>query len=64
MFYGYLQRLPNDRQVIVVENTDPPVSIIAHKQSLKFTKNPHQGRYGLFPPFAGDAPQASAPNLS
>ncbi|MFN7835270.1 MAG: hypothetical protein ACK5NY_05695 [Burkholderiaceae bacterium] len=49
MFYAYLQGLPDDRQVIVVENTDPPANIIAREQSLMFTKNPHQGRYGLFP---------------
>lgn len=48
-FYSYLQDLPGDRQVIVVENTDPPASITAREQSLMFTKNPHHGRYGLFP---------------
>jgi hypothetical protein len=55
-FYIYLQSLPDDRQVIVVENTDPPASITAHEQSLMFTKNPHHGRYGLFPvePIVGD----------
>lgn len=48
-FYSYLQGLPDDRQVIVVENTDPPASITSREQSLMFTKNPHHGRYGLFP---------------
>lgn len=48
-FYEYLQGLPDDRQVIVIENTDPPVAIAERAQSLMFTKNPHQGRYGLFP---------------
>ena len=48
-FYAYLQTLSDDRQVIVVENTDPPVSITSREQSLMFTKNPHHGRYGLFP---------------
>jgi hypothetical protein len=48
-FYAYLEQLPNDRQVIVVENTDPPDTIAQRVQSLKFTKNPHHGRYGLFP---------------
>lgn len=48
-FYAYLQDLPDDRQVIVVENTDPPASITSREQSLMFTKNPHHGRYGLFP---------------
>ena len=48
-FYAFLQRLPDDRQVIVVENTDPPASIAIREQSAMFTKNPHHGRYGLFP---------------
>lgn len=48
-FYAYLATLPQDRQVIVVENTDPPAPIAGRAQSQLFTKNPHQGRYGLFP---------------
>jgi predicted nucleic acid-binding Zn-ribbon protein len=48
-FYAFLQGLSDDKQVIVVENTDPPATITARDQSLMFTKNPHQGRYGLFP---------------
>ncbi|AOI70058.1 AAA family ATPase [Burkholderia ubonensis] len=48
-FYTYLEALPVDTQVIVVENTDPPDDITRRKQSLKFGKNPHHGRYGLFP---------------
>lgn len=48
-FYAYLQGLTADTQVIVVENTDPPASIMARAQSLMFGKNPHHGRYGLFP---------------
>lgn len=51
-FYGYLQALPQDRQVIVVENTDPPPVIKSLDQVKMFSKNPHSGRYGLFP-FAG-----------
>lgn len=48
-FYAYLQDLSDDTQVIVVENTDPPAAIMARDQSLMFSKNPHHGRYGLFP---------------
>lgn len=48
-FYAYLESLPSDTQVIVVENTDPPADIMAREQSLMFGKNPHHGRYGLFP---------------
>jgi hypothetical protein len=48
-FYRYLQSLPDDQQVIIVENTDPPDAIKALSQVLMFSKNPHSGRYGLFP---------------
>lgn len=48
-FYSYLEMLPADTQVIVVENTDPPGAIMKLPQSLMFGKNPHHGRYGLFP---------------
>lgn len=47
-FYRYLQALPADRQVIVVENTDPPDAIKALDQVKMFSKNPRSGRYGLF----------------
>ncbi|MCO1371141.1 AAA family ATPase [Burkholderia multivorans] len=48
-FYAYLEAVPVDTQVIVVENTDPPDAIMNREQSLMFGKNPHHGRYGLFP---------------
>jgi hypothetical protein len=48
-FYNFLKALPNDRQVIIVENTTPPKAIADLPQSVMFTKNPHQGRYGFFP---------------
>jgi predicted nucleic acid-binding Zn-ribbon protein len=48
-FYAYLEALPLDSQVIVIENTDPPDAIRRREQSLMFGKNPHHGRYGLFP---------------
>ncbi|WP_080424295.1 hypothetical protein [Burkholderia ubonensis] len=48
-FYAYLEALPIDTQVIVVENTDSPDAIMKREQSLMFGKNPHHGRYGLFP---------------
>lgn len=48
-FYSYLHGLSDDRQVIIVENTDPPSSITALPQVLMFSKNPHAERYGLFP---------------
>lgn len=48
-FYAYLETLPSNTQVLVVENIDPPDAIMHIDQALMFNKNPHQGRYGLFP---------------
>lgn len=48
-FYEYLSTLPEDRQVIVVENRDPTELIRSGPQVVMFSKNPHSGRYGLFP---------------
>jgi hypothetical protein len=48
-FYDFLGALPEDRQVLVVENRDPPEAIRLRPQSVMFSKNPHSGRYGLFP---------------
>jgi hypothetical protein len=48
-FYDYLAGLPDDRQVIVVENIDPPAAIKAKPQVEMFSGNPHTGRYGFFP---------------
>ena len=48
-FYSYLAGLPDDRQVIIIENTDPPSAIKARPEVEMFSKNPHSGRYGFFP---------------
>lgn len=48
-FYNYLAGMPDDRQVIIVENTDPPPAIGNRPQVEMFSKNPHSGRYGFFP---------------
>jgi hypothetical protein len=48
-FYEYLARTPDDRQVIIVENSNPPAAIVARQLSQMFTSSPHQGRYGYFP---------------
>jgi hypothetical protein len=45
--YDYLAQWM-DMQALVIENTDPPVSIRNRANTLFFSKNPHQGRYGLF----------------
>jgi hypothetical protein len=49
-FYGYLSGMKSDRQVIIIENTDPPANIQASTQAIKFTGNPKVYRTGLFPP--------------
>jgi hypothetical protein len=48
-FYTYLRDLKEDRQIIIVENTDPPTSLQSLSQVLKFTGLKNIGRYGLFP---------------
>lgn len=48
MFYNYLANI-NDRQVIIIENIDPPHEIKERPTSIMFSKNEMQGRYGLFP---------------
>jgi hypothetical protein len=58
-FYGYLAGLAADRQVIVVENTDPPGAIMGKPQVTMFSKNPHSGRYGFFPMFEDKEPPAA-----
>ena len=49
MFYRYLLGLHDNNQVIIIENEHPP-QFVADKALVEvFTKNPHHGRYGLFP---------------
>lgn len=55
-FYLYLQGLSADMQVIIVENTDPPTEVQVLDQVQMFTKSPHHGRYGLFPPVSPTVP--------
>ena len=47
-FYEYLEAL-DERQVIIFENNDPPDDVKRRSQTVFFSKNPHQGRYGFFP---------------
>lgn len=47
-FYDYLRTM-KDRQVIVLENNDPPENIKRLPQTVFFSKNAHRGRYGFFP---------------
>ncbi|MGE3759726.1 MAG: hypothetical protein AB7H97_18310 [Pseudobdellovibrionaceae bacterium] len=49
-FYKYLIEEHSDSQVIIVENEHPP-EVFEEQIGLSiFTKNPQQGRFGLFPP--------------
>lgn len=48
-FYDYLLNMPDDRQVIIIENVDPPPAIVSLPQVVMFSKNPNSGRYGFFP---------------
>jgi peptidoglycan hydrolase CwlO-like protein len=48
-FYTYLSAIEPDRQVIIIENTDPPGNVQASSQSVKFTGRTDTGRFGLFP---------------
>jgi septal ring factor EnvC (AmiA/AmiB activator) len=47
-FYSYLQAAENDRQVVIVENTDPPPSVQTSSQVVRFTGVHGDGRYGFF----------------
>ena len=49
-FYSYLAAMKSDRQVIIIENTDPPPNIQKSQQATKFTGNPAVPRAGFFPP--------------
>jgi hypothetical protein len=51
-----------DRQVIIVENSDPPAAITTRPQVVMFSKNPHSGRYGFFP-MAEEPKMLPAPEL-
>lgn len=63
-FYDYLATWSADRQVLIIENTDPPDSIRARSQTTFFSKNPHEGRYGFFPLPAEDADGSQEPEAA
>ena len=54
-FYSYFESWGSDRQVLIVENTDPPANVKASPQAVMFTGIEGLGRAGLFP-----APQAAS----
>ena len=49
-FYDYLVSHHSDKQIIIIENERPSAECIDKLSMTVFTKNPQQGRYGLFPP--------------
>ena len=48
-FYQYLAEKHGDYQVIIIENEHPPAEVNGQLAVTDFTKNPNEGRYGLFP---------------
>ena len=48
-FYRFLLQLQKDRQVIVVENTDPPSDVELGTRVEHFSGTLDQGRFGFFP---------------
>lgn len=52
-FYEYLVEHHQDDQIIIVENEHSPKGFEDKVNSIVFTKNPNEGRYGFFPPHLG-----------
>lgn len=48
-FYEYLIQNHSDSQIIIVENEHPSEEVETQVNLTVFTKNPHEGRFGLFP---------------
>jgi hypothetical protein len=49
-FYDYLVDHHQNDQIIIIENEHIPAEFEKHVNNIVFTKNPTEGRYGLFPP--------------
>ena len=58
-FYQYLSAAPNDRQIIIVENDDPPQPVKSKPQVTMFSGSPHTGRRELFPPIEARIPDSA-----
>jgi len=48
-FYKYLLENHSENQVIIIENQHPPEAFEGQLNLTVFTKNPQEGRFGLFP---------------
>ena len=49
-FYEYLITNHADNQIVIIENQHPPEELIDSMSLTVFTKNPNDGRFGMFPP--------------
>jgi predicted nucleic acid-binding Zn-ribbon protein len=52
-FYNYLVEHHQHSQIIIIENEHVPAEFENRVNNIVFTKNPIEGRYGLFPPRLG-----------
>ena len=48
-FYTELSKTAKNRQIIVIENDDPPTEAIENLHFIHFTKDENRGRYGFIP---------------
>lgn len=55
-FYEHLLKFIGAQQLFIVENTEPPASLLNNINHETFTGNPNEGRYGLFPSVVKRAP--------
>ncbi len=49
LFYSNLSKTTVDRQIIVIENYNPPKNVVEKINYLHFTKDYTNGRYGFIP---------------
>jgi len=59
-FYEHLLKFIGAQQLFIVENTEPPPSLLNKINHETFTGNPNEGRYGLFPSVAKRAPASKS----
>lgn len=59
-FYEHLLKFIGAQQLFIVENTEPPASLLNNINHETFTGNPNEGRYGLFPSVAKRAPASKS----
>jgi hypothetical protein len=55
-FYTHLAGLKVDRQILIIENTEPPAGVQTLPQATKFTGILGSGRAGYFPPILPHGP--------